>query len=84
MAHLATLSSSMWMWLFIKISNYHTFIVVVMEASVECMCFNTNAIENHWKNSLFEMIFKKLVTWYNMFQTMWNDMVQYTFNFHKN
>ncbi len=26
----------------------------------------------------------KLVTWYsNMVQTMWNDMVQYTFNFHK-
>jgi Na+-transporting NADH:ubiquinone oxidoreductase subunit NqrB len=27
----------------------------------------------------------KLITWYpNMVQTMWNDMVQYTFNFHKN
>jgi len=27
----------------------------------------------------------KLVTWYpNMVQIMWNDMVQYTFNFHKN
>jgi len=26
----------------------------------------------------------KLVIWYpNMVQTMWNDMVQYTFNFHK-
>jgi hypothetical protein len=27
----------------------------------------------------------KLITWYpNMFQTMWNGMVQYIFNFHKN
>jgi hypothetical protein len=27
----------------------------------------------------------KLVTWYlNMIHIMWNDMVQYTFNFHKN
>jgi hypothetical protein len=26
----------------------------------------------------------KLVIWYpNMVQTMWNDMFQYTFNFHK-
>jgi hypothetical protein len=30
------------------------------------------------------MIFLKWITWYpNMVQTMWNDMLQYTFNFHK-
>jgi len=28
--------------------------------------------------------FLKLITWYpNMIQTIWNDMVQYTLNFHK-
>ncbi len=35
------------------------------------------------KNSFFDMKIFKLVIWYpNMIQTMWNDMVQYTFNFH--
>jgi hypothetical protein len=35
------------------------------------------------KNSFFEMKIYKLATWYpNMVHIMWNDMVQYTFNFH--
>jgi hypothetical protein len=35
-------------------------------------------------NSFFETKIFKLITWYpNMVQTMWNDMVQYAFNFHK-
>jgi len=30
------------------------------------------------------MIFFKLITWYsNMVQIMWNDMIQYTYNIHK-
>jgi hypothetical protein len=36
------------------------------------------------KNSFLEMKIYKLITWYpNMVHIMWNDMVQYTFNFHK-
>jgi hypothetical protein len=36
------------------------------------------------KNSFFEMKNFKLVTWYlNMFHITWNDMRQYTFNFHR-
>jgi hypothetical protein len=35
------------------------------------------------KKSFFEMKNFKLITWYpNKVQIMWNDMVQYTFNFH--
>ncbi len=36
------------------------------------------------KAHFFKMKIYKLVTWYpNMIHIMWNDMVQYTFNFHK-
>jgi hypothetical protein len=36
------------------------------------------------KNSFFEMKIYKLFTWYpNMVHIMWNDMIQYTFNFYK-
>jgi hypothetical protein len=36
------------------------------------------------KKLIFEMKIFKLITWYpNMLQIMWNDMVQYTFNFYK-
>jgi len=35
------------------------------------------------KKSFFEMKNFKLIAWYpNKVQIMWNDMVQYTFNFH--
>ncbi len=34
---------------FHKIQMYGTHIVVVMEAGVECMCFNTNAFESQGK-----------------------------------
>ncbi len=34
---------------FHKVQMYETHIVFVMEASVECMCSNTNAIENQSK-----------------------------------
>jgi len=37
------------------------------------------------KNSFFEMKISKLITWYpNLIHIMWNDKVQYTFNFYKN
>jgi len=37
------------------------------------------------KKSFIEMKNFKLVTWYlNMVHIMWNDIIQYTFNFHKN
>jgi hypothetical protein len=46
--------------------------------------FSTNLLHLCWKNSFLEMKILKLITWYpNMVQTIWNDMVQYTFNFHK-
>jgi hypothetical protein len=36
------------------------------------------------KISFFEMKIYKLITWYpNMVHIMWNDMIQYTFKFHK-
>jgi hypothetical protein len=36
------------------------------------------------KFSLFDMNFFELITQYpNVIQTMWNDVIQYTFNFHK-
>jgi hypothetical protein len=34
---------------FSQSTNYGTHIVVVMEASVECMCSSTNAIESQGK-----------------------------------
>jgi len=34
---------------FHKVQMYATHIVVIMEASVECMCSNTNAFENQGK-----------------------------------
>jgi hypothetical protein len=51
-----------------------------------CQTFNLPHIYHIFakKNSFFEMKIFKLIIWYpNMVQTMWNDMVQYTFNFHK-
>jgi hypothetical protein len=53
---------------------------------ITCQNFNLPHIYHVFveKNSCFEMKIFKLVTWYpNMVQNMWNDMVQYTFNFHK-
>jgi hypothetical protein len=48
--------------------------------------FTTDLSHFCWKNSFFEMkIYKLIITWYpNMVHIMWNDMVQYIFNFHKN
>jgi hypothetical protein len=44
--------------------------------------FTTHSYE---KNHFFGMKNFKLLTWYSKHvQIMWNDMVQYTFNFHKN
>jgi hypothetical protein len=37
------------MYAFHKVHIYATHIVVVMEASVECICSNTNAHENQGK-----------------------------------
>jgi len=46
--------------------------------------FTTNLSHPCWQNSFFEMKNFKLITWYlNMAHIMSNDMVQYTFNFHK-
>jgi len=48
---------------------------------IVCQNFNLPQI---YRISFFEMKIYKLVTWYpNMVHIMWNDMVQYTFNFHK-
>jgi hypothetical protein len=45
----------------------------------------TTFITSLLKNSFFDMKIFKLVAWFlNMVQPLWNDMVQYTVNFHKN
>jgi hypothetical protein len=47
--------------------------------------FTTHLLHLCSKISFFDMKIYKLITWYpNMVHIMWNDMVQYTFNFHKN
>jgi hypothetical protein len=53
---------------------------------ITCQNFNLSHISCILvkKNSFFEMKIFKLITWYpSMVHIMWNDMVQYTFNFHK-
>jgi hypothetical protein len=35
--------------IFHKVQMYATHIVVVIEAGVECMCYNTNALESQGK-----------------------------------
>ncbi len=58
-------------------------IFIWMQLFVKFLIYHT-FIASLVKKSFFEMKILKLITWYkNMVQTMWNDMVQYTFNFHK-
>jgi hypothetical protein len=63
----------------------HLLMLVIFHVNVIiCQNFNLPCIYCIFAKKLIFKIFK-LVTWYpNMIQTMWNDMVQYTFNFHKN
>jgi hypothetical protein len=48
--------------------------------------FTTHLSHFAWKKSFFDMKILKLIimSYLNMVQTMWNDMVPYIFNFHKN
>jgi len=65
----------------------HLVILVIFYVDViSCQNYNLPHIYRIFveKNSIFEMKIFKLVPWYpNMVHIMWNDMVQYTFNFHK-
>jgi hypothetical protein len=58
----------MWMWLIVKFSIYHTFIASLL---IKIIFWDEKFQINHMISNI-------------MVQTMWNDMVQYTFNFHKN
>jgi hypothetical protein len=81
--------------LIIKIINFnenikmaHLAMLVIFHVNVIiCQIFNLPHIYCIFveKTHFLLIIFFKLVTWYtNMVLIMWNDMVQYTFNFHKN
>jgi len=51
---------------------------------VKFSIYHTQLSHLWWRNENFEMKIYKLVTRYpNMANIMWNDIVQYTFNFHK-
>jgi hypothetical protein len=63
-----------------------TMLVIFYVDVISCQIFNLPHVYCIFagKNSVFEMKFFKLVTSYpNMVHIMWNDMVQYAFNFHK-
>jgi len=68
MAHLVMLVIFLWMWLFVKFSIYHTFIASLLKKFIS---WDEKVQINHMISNI-------------MIQIMWNDMVQYTFNFHKN
>jgi hypothetical protein len=63
----------------------HLAMIVIFHVNVTiCQIFNLPHIYHILvlKKSFFKMKIFKLITWYsNMVQIMWNDMVQYTFNF---
>jgi len=74
----------------VKLKKWSIYLSLSFSIYYECdylskFQFTTHLSHFCWKNSFFDMKIFKLITWYpNMAQTMWNDMVKYTFNFHKN